>query len=134
MQTQTANTARANAAKAAAVAAKAAKGKAPALAAPATTTPKVAPVANNQPITAPGQGYPKGYTIVLNPALNGANPKRANTAAYTKFAAFATGQTVAQYYAAAGNGGAGEIWWCLKHKFLCLVPPGQPAKWPVAAT
>jgi hypothetical protein len=48
------------------------------------------------------------------------NPKRPGTAAYTKFAAFIDGQTVAEYLAAPGNGKSGEITWCLRHEFIRL--------------
>jgi hypothetical protein len=47
-------------------------------------------------------------------------PKRPGTAAYTKFSAFRDGMTVASYLAAPGNGGTGEIRWCLAHRYIRL--------------
>jgi len=48
------------------------------------------------------------------------NPKRPGTAAYAKFSVFRDGMTVASYLAAPGDGGTGEIRWCLAHGYISL--------------
>jgi hypothetical protein len=63
--------------------------------------------------------------IRLIPPYGTQNPKRPNTAAYTKFAAFKDGMTVSEYRATPGNGGMGEIRWCLEHNFIRIEDPAE---------
>lgn len=93
--------------------------------APKASKPGKAPKAEAAPkASKPGKAgtkraskYPLDAKIKL---IVSGNPKREGTAAFTKYAAFKDGMTVAQYYAAPGNGGVGEINWCLRHNFLTV--------------
>jgi hypothetical protein len=66
-----------------------------------------------------------GRVIRLIPPYDTQNPKRRGTAAYTKFAAFKDGMTVDEYKSSPGNGGMGEIRWCIDHNFIELENPAD---------
>ena len=72
---------------------------------------------------------PKGdkRVIRLIPPYDTQNPKGLNTAAYTKFAALKDGMTVDEYRSTPGNGGMGEIRYCLEHNppYLRLEDPAE---------
>jgi hypothetical protein len=65
--------------------------------------------------------------IRLIPPYNTQNPKRPDTAAHAKFAAFKDGMTIDEYRSTPGNGGMGEIRWCLEHNFIRLEDPAETA-------
>jgi hypothetical protein len=65
--------------------------------------------------------------IRLIPPYDTQNPKRPDTSAHTKFAALRDGMTVDEYRSAPGNGGMGEIRWCLEHNFIRLDDPAETA-------